>query len=103
MGALSAIHFGLASGSDMTMIVGSMGASAVLVFGANQVPFAQPRNVGDNNPFPSLSLLFLPHIVCCFRFHFDPFLLSVAIKLVVSNISFPVRFSPQLSFSSPFR
>eukprot|EP00928_Gymnodinium_smaydae_P073027 TRINITY_DN56299_c0_g1_i1.p1 TRINITY_DN56299_c0_g1~~TRINITY_DN56299_c0_g1_i1.p1 ORF type:complete len:274 (+),score=23.95 TRINITY_DN56299_c0_g1_i1:22-822(+) len=45
MGALSLLHFGVTGGSDMTMILGSMGASAVLVYAAPAVPFAQPRNV----------------------------------------------------------
>lgn len=45
MGALSAVHFGLTGGSDMTMIIPPMGASAVLVWGAPAVPFSQPRNV----------------------------------------------------------
>ena len=45
VGALSLAHFGLFSGSDMTMILGSMGATAALVYGAPAAPFSQPRNV----------------------------------------------------------
>jgi len=45
MGLLSAAHFGLSGCSDMTMIIGSMGASAVLVWAAPSLPFSQPRNV----------------------------------------------------------
>jgi len=37
--------FGLISESDMNFIIGSFGASAVLVFGAIDSPFAQPRNL----------------------------------------------------------
>lgn len=45
MGALSLVHFGLSGGADLTMIIGSMGASAVLVYAAPALPLAQPRNV----------------------------------------------------------
>ncbi len=45
MGVLSAVHFGVTGGADLTMILGSMGASAVLVYAAPAVPFAQPRAV----------------------------------------------------------
>jgi CBS-domain-containing membrane protein len=33
------------SGSDMTLMIGSFGASAVLVYGAVRSPLAQPRNL----------------------------------------------------------
>jgi len=45
MSLLSLVHFGLSAGSDFTMILGSMGASAVLVYAAPNLPLAQPRNV----------------------------------------------------------
>ena len=45
MGVVSAFHFGVTSGSDLTMILASMGASAALIFAAPSVPFSQPRNV----------------------------------------------------------
>jgi hypothetical protein len=61
MGAVSSVHFvlvpylektfpGLLEGagftmSDATMILGSFGASCVLIFGYHGVPFSQPRNV----------------------------------------------------------
>ena len=32
-------------GTDMTLLIGSFGASAVLVFGAARSPLAQPRNL----------------------------------------------------------
>jgi CBS-domain-containing membrane protein len=35
----------LFSSSDLVMIIGSFGASAVLVYGAIRSPLAQPRNV----------------------------------------------------------
>merc|ERR1711971_281102 len=45
MGALSALHFGITNESDLTLILGSFGASAVLIFAAPIAPFSQPRNV----------------------------------------------------------
>eukprot|EP00899_Mesostigma_viride_P002669 jgi/Mesvir1/12402/Mv00571-RA.1 len=45
MAALSCLHFGITSGSDLTLILGSMGATVVLVYGAPHLPLAQPRNV----------------------------------------------------------
>ncbi len=38
-------HFKFLNGSDMLMIIGSFGASAVLIYGAINSPLAQPRNL----------------------------------------------------------
>jgi CBS-domain-containing membrane protein len=43
--AVAWIHFKLLAGSDLVMIIGSFGASAVLVYGAIKSPLAQPRNL----------------------------------------------------------
>lgn len=43
IGMLSVIHH--LAGSEYTMVLGSFGASAVLLFAAPAVPFSQPRNV----------------------------------------------------------
>ena len=45
IGALSVLHYGVTAGSEFTLLLGSFGATAVLVFGAPAVPFSQPRNV----------------------------------------------------------
>jgi len=45
IGAVSGIHFGLCDASDATLVLGSFGATAVLVYGAPSLPFSQPRNV----------------------------------------------------------
>ena len=45
IGSLSAIHYAVADGSPYTLVLGSMGATAVLVFGAPAAPFSQPWNV----------------------------------------------------------
>jgi len=38
-------HFRLLSGSGLVMLIGSFGASAVLIYGAVASPLAQPRNL----------------------------------------------------------
>jgi CBS-domain-containing membrane protein len=44
--AVGLSHYGLiGDGSDLTMIIGSFGASAVLIYGAVKSPLAQPRNL----------------------------------------------------------
>ncbi|MBI5663519.1 MAG: HPP family protein, partial [Nitrospirae bacterium] len=39
------LNFNLLAGYDLLMIIGSFGASAVLVYGAVRSPLAQPRNL----------------------------------------------------------
>jgi CBS-domain-containing membrane protein len=39
------LHYNLFSGEDMVLIIGSFGASAVLIYGAVRSPLAQPRNL----------------------------------------------------------
>ncbi len=43
--AVGIMHFSFLSNSDMIMIIGSFGASAVLIYGAIKSPLAQPRNL----------------------------------------------------------
>jgi len=45
MAALAALNRRLVADTDLMMLIGSFGASAVLVFGAIRSPLAQPRNV----------------------------------------------------------
>ncbi len=45
IGAVSFIHYNYLDKSDFVMIIGSFGASAVLIYGAVQSPLAQPRNL----------------------------------------------------------
>ncbi len=45
IGAVSYINYNLLDGTDLVMIVGSFGASAVLIYGVTQSPLAQPRNL----------------------------------------------------------
>jgi len=43
--AVALIHFYLLAETDLVMIIGSFGASAVLIYGAVRSPLAQPRNL----------------------------------------------------------
>jgi CBS-domain-containing membrane protein len=43
--AVGFIHFRMLQDTDLVMIIGSFGASAVLVYGAIKSPLAQPRNL----------------------------------------------------------
>jgi len=43
--AVASLHYGFLGGTDLVMIIGSFGASAVLAYGAIRSPLAQPRNL----------------------------------------------------------
>ena len=43
--ALAYSHVGFLEKSDLVLIIGSFGASAVLIYGAIKSPLAQPRNL----------------------------------------------------------
>jgi CBS-domain-containing membrane protein len=43
--AVAVIHYNILTGTDFVMVIGSFGASAVLIYGAIRSPLAQPRNL----------------------------------------------------------
>ena len=43
--SVALINYNLLEGTDLVMIIGSFGASAVLIYGAIRSPLAQPRNL----------------------------------------------------------
>ena len=43
--AVAALNYNLLAQTDLVMIIGSFGASAVLIYGAIKSPLAQPRNL----------------------------------------------------------
>jgi CBS-domain-containing membrane protein len=45
IGAVSFINFNLIEKTDLLMVIGSFGASAVLIYGVIDSPLAQPRNL----------------------------------------------------------
>lgn len=42
---ISFIHYDVLKGTDLSLVIGSFGASAVLIYGAIHSPLAQPRNL----------------------------------------------------------
>ncbi len=42
---ISFVHFNILNDTDMSLIIGSFGASAVLIYGAVHSPLSQPRNL----------------------------------------------------------
>ncbi len=64
--AVAFIHYQFLEATDLVMIIGSFGASAVLVYGAIKSPLAQPRNLLGGHIISALigvsvyKLLFLP-------------------------------------------
>ncbi len=44
IGAVAYINYNMLEATDLLMVIGSFGASAVLIYGAIDVPLAQPRN-----------------------------------------------------------
>ncbi|NCO58687.1 MAG: HPP family protein [Nitrospirae bacterium CG18_big_fil_WC_8_21_14_2_50_70_55] len=45
IGAVAIVEYHFLAGTDYVMVIGSFGASAVLIYGAIKSPLAQPRNV----------------------------------------------------------
>jgi len=43
--AVASINYNILQGTDLVMVIGSFGASAVLLYGAYKSPLAQPRNL----------------------------------------------------------
>jgi len=52
--AVSVIHYNFFAHSDLIMIIGSFGASAVLIYGAIGSPLAQPRNLVGGHVFSAI-------------------------------------------------
>jgi CBS-domain-containing membrane protein len=48
------LHFNVLSKTDLSLIVGSFGASAVLIYGAIKSPLAQPRNFIGGHLFSAI-------------------------------------------------
>lgn len=52
--AVAYINYNRLEGSDLVMIIGSFGASAVLIYGAIKSPLAQPRNLLGGHIFSAV-------------------------------------------------
>jgi len=79
--AVAALHWHWAAPQDLVMIIGSFGASAVLIYGAIDAPLAQPRNLIGGHFLSALVG------VACFQFFaFEPVLaaaLSVSLAIAL--------------------
>jgi CBS-domain-containing membrane protein len=52
--AVALVNFEAFAGTDLVMIIGSFGASAVLIYGAIKSPLAQPRNLLGGHVFSAV-------------------------------------------------
>ena len=48
------INYNILAGTDLIMVIGSFGASAVLIYGAIKSPLAQPRNLMGGHIFSAI-------------------------------------------------
>ncbi|OGG95444.1 MAG: hypothetical protein A2508_10135 [Candidatus Lambdaproteobacteria bacterium RIFOXYD12_FULL_49_8] len=83
--AVAGLHYFWAAPQDLVMIIGSFGASAVLVYGAISSPLAQPRNLIGGHFLSALVG------VACFQFFGDmPVLagaLAVSLAIVLMQLT----------------
>jgi CBS-domain-containing membrane protein len=63
IGAVAFLDYRFASHTDMVMMLGSFGASAVLVFGAVKSPLSQPRNVFGGHVISALVGVFASNLL----------------------------------------
>ncbi|NQT41425.1 MAG: HPP family protein, partial [Planctomycetes bacterium] len=52
--AVAYAHYSIVGETDLVLIIGSFGASAVLIYGAVESPLAQPRNLVGGHVFSAL-------------------------------------------------
>jgi len=67
MASVALINYQILEGTDLVMIIGSFGASAVLIYGATKSPLAQPRNLLGGHMLSALTgvtiyQIFSPHM-----------------------------------------
>ena len=78
--AIALLHYQILESVGLLMLIGSFGASAVLVFGAPQSPLAQPRNLLGGH------LLSAAVGVCCFQLfgHHQWFAAAMAVSTAIA-------------------
>jgi CBS-domain-containing membrane protein len=79
--AVAYINFNRLEGTDLVMIIGSFGASAVLIYGAIKSPLAQPRNLMGGHVFSAIIG------VACYQL-FDPYMWLASSAAVATAIAF---------------
>lgn len=67
IGAVASAHYHVVDGTDLVMVIGSFGASAVLIYGVIESDLAQPRNLIGGHIVSALAgvtayKIFHPHI-----------------------------------------
>jgi CBS-domain-containing membrane protein len=78
VGLVSFFHFNLVSGTDLVLLIGSFGASAVLIYGAIGSPLAQPRNLLGGHIFSAVVG------VSCFRLFSSQLWLASAVAVATA-------------------
>ncbi|WP_375724687.1 HPP family protein [Arcobacter sp. KX21116] len=83
--AISLFHSDILNDNDLTLVIGSFGASAVLVYGAVNSPLAQPRNLIGGHILSALIgvisyKLFHNHILFCSAF-------AVATSILIMQVT----------------
>ena len=87
---LAWLNTGVFGRAEQGLLVGSFGASAMLVFGAPHAPFAQPRNVIGGHIVSALAGVFVQQ-----HFGADPWLASaLAVALAVSAMHITATLHP---------
>ncbi len=61
--AVAALNYNLLAETDLVMIIGSFGASAVLIYGAIKSPLAQPRNLMGGHIISGIIGVFFYHLL----------------------------------------
>lgn len=82
---VAVLHFELLAGTALVMVIGSFGASAVLVYGAVRSPLAQPRNLLGGHVFSALV-----GVTCFQLFSFEIWLaaaLAVSTAIAVMHLT----------------
>jgi len=69
IGVVAWLHYKILSSADLALVVGSFGASAVLIYGAIRSPLAQPRNLIGGHVFSAII-----GVVSWKLFSFEPWL-----------------------------
>ncbi|MBU0680790.1 MAG: HPP family protein [Proteobacteria bacterium] len=78
--AVAGIHYHLLGETALIMVIGSFGASAVLIYGSLKSPFAQPRNLIGGHVISAVIG------VACYQI-FTPFMLLAAAVAVATAIA----------------
>ncbi len=76
--AVAFINYNLLSQTDLLMLIGSFGASAVLIYGAVKSPLAQPRNLIGGHVFSAIIG------VACFQMFGDIMWLATALSVATA-------------------